>query len=137
MIVLSFLACGSRAHCPGGSLYGRELNTSQKAAVQRIESLTKVFFSAPFVDEALSAKLVDTFSLVHKVNEAEPGSRVPYRTRTSHDSFRSPFAKVEGNFDPTPYLGVFDAAAFVEPDLLLLPEPRGSIPATYQGGQAL
>lgn len=34
------------------------------------------------------------------------------------DPSRAPFAKTDADFDPTPYLGVFAAACYVEPELL-------------------
>eukprot|EP00972_Heterocapsa_arctica_P083405 12289742-Heterocapsa_arctica.AAC.1 len=40
---------------------------------------------------------------------------------TTLEADEAPFAKVECQFDPTPYLGLFSAATFLEPRLL---EPR-------------
>ena len=37
---------------------------------------------------------------------------------TQLDPARATFAKTDADFDPTPYLGVFAAAAYLEPDLL-------------------
>ena len=121
MLVLSFLACGSRGHCPGGSLRGRSLNPTQLDCVAPLQTLTWPWFSGPHFAVPLSAKLRDPFRIVARCADADVGATVKPLVPQGSDEFRSPFAKVAANFDPTPHSAVFEAAAYVEPALLELP----------------
>ena len=52
-----------------------------------------------------------------------------------HEDFRSPFAKVHGDFDPTGFLNIFEAATYSEPRLLRLPcASQHPVPRAYQSG---
>ena len=46
------------------------------------------------------------------------------------DPDRATFAKTDANFDPTPHLGVFTAATYLEPDLLHRRRLPGGLPAS-------
>eukprot|EP00972_Heterocapsa_arctica_P033609 4946420-Heterocapsa_arctica.AAC.1 len=79
----------------------------------------------PDIFPGSAQKLVDVLEQYSdSLTKFDIGSIVPPPARvliTKLEADKAPFAKVEYQFDATPYLGVFSAATFLEPRLL---EPR-------------
>ena len=140
VVTLSQLAAPSPRRCPPWARTGALLNVDQQAAVARLEESVRLFLAR---DIAVSDRAFRTEALV---SSAQMLSRapigLPFRlTSPSHAVLREGraiFAKEHVTFDPCPYLGVYSAAAYIEPDLLkldrineayrpsILPAPGGS-----------
>ena len=145
VVTLSQIASASPRRCPLWARTGAQLTGEQLAAVARLELPVRQFLArdVTITDRAFrTEQLVSDARLLAQARIGLPFKPSPPSTAGIHEG-RAVFAKEPADFDPCPFLGVFAAAAHVEPDLPRLdriPEPyRPSIlqePGGSQRGRA-
>ena len=126
LVVLSYLHLGERRVCPPSGRTGVPLNVEQQKVAQRVHGLSELMCRPPYLTGGRGQmKLRALLEYLQKLSPAPVGSNVAPPAALAVGEFqasRAKFLKRPLHFDPTPWLSVFSAATYIEPDLLLPPD---------------
>lgn len=132
VLALSYLSVRGLRRCPDWARTGGPLSVEQRSAAAFLRERVSEYLapSAAASDRSFrSAQLVADCARMGTLPLGAPCDKEESRA-TRLDPARATFAKTDADFDPTPFLGVFAAACYVEPDLLHRSRlPRGILPA--------
>ena len=139
---LSHLSVGKSRHCPAMARSGRALTEVQTGVCDHLTQLATLMFRPLF--QASGRGLIKAEALwnyVQDVQRADLEATVrppPALCVREFKASRAGYLKTDLHFDPTPWLRVFPAAAYVEPSLLLREPlvPPSQTFATQQGAVA-
>ena len=107
------------------------LIVEQQEVAQRVHGLSELMYRPPYLTGGRGQmKLRALLEYLQKLTPAPVGSNVAPPAALAVGEFqasRAKFLKRPLHFDPTPWLSVFSAATYIEPELLL---PPGGTPST-------
>ena len=123
VIALSHAALGGPRRCPSRARSGAPLSSLQRDAAGHLLDISRLYLAPGAAASARAARTHRFVQCAASLAEAPIGSTFEpdlLSPPSRLDPRRAVFAKRQTSFDPTPYLGVFSAAAYLEPDLLSL-----------------
>ena len=129
VLALSFSALGSVRACPPSARSGRPLSSAQRHACGVVEGLVTAWVRGPLLPANRGLmKMQALHAFAEQIADTAVGCRCAPPAALQVRPFvsqRARFLDEPLHFDCTRYLAdVFEAAAFVEPRLLLLDHPR-------------
>ena len=128
VLACSHLALGMARCCPAACRSGRPLSAAQAAAGAHFLRLSKLMCRPPLgIGARGRIKLVALAEYAWAAGAAPVGRPLPpppALTLAAFKANRVKYMKTDSHFDPTPWLSMRSAAAYLEPRLLELRHPR-------------
>ena len=122
LVTLSYLHLGEKRVCPPAGRTGMPLTASQRAIAQRVHGLAVLMCRPPYLTGGRGQmKLRALLEYLREIAPTPAGAKVAPPQALSVKEFqasRAKFLKRPLHFDPTPWLSIFSAATYIEPDLL-------------------
>ena len=117
VLVLSHLALRQTRICPDAARSGRHLTGVQAAACQAVEVQVRAWFSGLLLpSDRGKCKMEALLGFIGEVQAARPGVKAVPPAALAVREFkcdRAQYMRQPLNFDCTPHLAVFEAAAFI------------------------
>ena len=128
---LSHLAVSLSEWCPPEAASGRALSTEQTSFVGRVERFVHLLLREAFAPASRTGKVSSLIEYHDNARAAAPdGLPPPPQPLCSFDiiASRCPSMSSPSAFDSTPFLGTFESACLLEPNLCAKDAPDDFVP---------